>query len=275
MDSDSEDLIILNPSNVRRLHPDFPMDTTAGRFKRNIQKQIKRLREATDQLGGAWSRFEFSHNEGDQQIARNAKTEVQGIRLHVIRLKGEAGMEGDEESDAAIKSANGELARLGNSLETAALVLDRAPIITSTVPTNLAGDGFWEPVSNSPPPNPDRVAHTTSTHDSIIIDTVPNSLNSLQVEAEVNDERLNRSTNPPPPAATIASSFQQRSRPASSVASSQKDLRIAQNEAARIARLTRSRVDEEELELDEQEAADAAKLTMEAARIAADSAHCS
>jgi hypothetical protein len=208
MDSDSEDLIILNPSNVGRLHPDFPMDTMAGCFKQNIQKQIKRLREATDQLMGAWSRFEVSHKEGDWQIARNAKTEVQGIKSHGIRMRGEAGMEGDEEINAAVKSANEELARVGNSLETAALLLDRAPIVTSTVPTNLVGDGFWEPVHNSPSPNSDYVAYTTLTHDSIIIDTVPNSLNSLQVEAEMNDVRLNHSTNPPPPAATIAPSCQ-------------------------------------------------------------------
>jgi hypothetical protein len=97
------------------------------------------------------------------------------------RMTGEAGMEGNDESDAAIKSANEELARVGNSLETAALVPDRSPIVTSTVPTNLVGDGFWEPVCNSPSPNSDRVARTTSTHDSIIIDTVPNYLNSLQV----------------------------------------------------------------------------------------------
>lgn len=236
MDSDSEDLIILNPSNVGRLHPDFPMDTTAGRFKRNIQKQVKHLREATDQLVGAWSRFEASHKKGDWQIAKKPKTEVQEIKLHMIRMRGEAGMEGDEESDAAVKSANEELARVGNSLDTAALVSDRDSVLTSTVMTNLVGDGFWEPVYNSPSPNPDHVVHTTSNHDSIN-DTIPNSLNSLQVEVEINDVRLNHSTNPPPPAATTASSFQQRSRPASSVASSQRDLRIAQNEAARIAHL--------------------------------------
>jgi hypothetical protein len=213
-------------------------------------------------LVGAWSRFEVSHKEGDWQIARNAKTEVQGIRSHVIRMRGEAGVEGDEESDAAVKSANEELARVGNSLETADLVSDRAPIVTSTVPTNLVGDGFWEPVHNFPSPNSDRVALTTSTYDSIIIDTVPNTLNSLQVEAEMNDERLNHPTNPTPPAATIAPSCQRRSRPALSVASSQRDLRIAQNEAARIAHLAQSSINKEERDLEERE-------EMEAARIAA------
>jgi hypothetical protein len=41
MDAGSEDLDNMNPSNVGRLHPDFPMDTTAGRFKRNLQKANK------------------------------------------------------------------------------------------------------------------------------------------------------------------------------------------------------------------------------------------
>jgi hypothetical protein len=206
MDPDSEDLININLSNVGRLHPDFPMDTTAGRFKRNLQKQIKHLKEAPDRLRKALTRFEFSRSEGDWQIARNARTEVQEIRLDMIRLRDEAGLEGDKESDTAIKSANGELSKVGNRLKTAALVSDMAPIVTSTVPTNLAGDSFWEPVSNSPPPNPDHVVHTTSTHDSIIIDTGSNSQNSLQVEAEMNDEHLNRTTNPPPPAATVTPS---------------------------------------------------------------------
>jgi hypothetical protein len=44
MELDPDDLILLNPSNVGRLHPDYPMDATAGRFKQNVQKQVTHLR---------------------------------------------------------------------------------------------------------------------------------------------------------------------------------------------------------------------------------------
>jgi hypothetical protein len=132
------------------------------------------------------------------QIVVDARTKVQEIRTHLVRMRGEATMEGDEESDVAIKSANEELARVGRSLEAAALGTDRSLSLTSTAPTNLVGDSFWEPVCNSTPTNLDHVVRTTSDHDSIIIDTVPNPLNSLQVEVEVNDVRLNHHVNPPP-----------------------------------------------------------------------------
>jgi hypothetical protein len=53
---------------------------------------------------------------------------------------------------------------------------------------------------------------------------------------------------------------------ASSVASSRiRNLRAAQNEAARTARLVQDLIDEEELEVNEQEAADAARLAVKAA----------
>jgi hypothetical protein len=58
-----------------------------------------------------------------------------------------------------------------------------------------------------------------------------------------------------------------RPGPPSSVASSQRDLRGAQNEAARTARLAQDLVDEEELELDEQEAIMAAKTKTNGARV--------
>jgi hypothetical protein len=267
MESDSEDLILLNPSNVRRLHPDYPMDAMAGRFKQNVQKQVRNLKESTDQLVGAFLRFEASRTEGDLQIVVNARTKVQEIRTHLVRMRGEATMEDDKESDVAIKSANEELARVGRSLETAALSTDRSLSLTSTAPTNLVGDSFWEPVCNFPPTNSDQVARTTSDHDSIIIDTVPNLLNTLQVEAEVNDVRLNHSVDPPPGFARLGPppSIRPRSRPASSVASSRtKDLRAAQNEAERKACISQSRLDEEKLELNEQEAAEAARLKMAA-----------
>jgi hypothetical protein len=87
---------------------------------------------------------------------------------------------------------------------------------------------------------------------------------SSSVGAEINDVRLNHSINPLPPAATIGPSCQRRSRPASSVASSRtRDMRTAQNEAARTARLAHDLIDEEE---QEQEVA----ATMEAAKMAAD-----
>jgi BRCT domain type II-containing protein len=83
---------------------------------------------------------------------------------------------------------------------------------------------------------------------------------SSSVGAEMNDVRLNHSINPPLPA-------QRRSSSASSVASSRtRDLRTAQNEGARTARLTQDLIDEEELELNEQEVADAARLMMEGAK---------
>jgi hypothetical protein len=74
MELDPEDLIILNSSNVGRLHLDYPMDATAGRFKQNIQKQVKHLRESTDQLVGAFFSFEALHKEGDLQIVVDART---------------------------------------------------------------------------------------------------------------------------------------------------------------------------------------------------------
>jgi hypothetical protein len=78
--------------------------------------------------------------------------------------------------------------------------------------------------------------------------------------------RLNHSPNPPP-------GFKRQSRPASSVASSRtRELRTTQNEAARIAHLAQSRIDEEERDLDEQEVAVAAQQMLEAARIAVDNA---
>jgi Asp-tRNA(Asn)/Glu-tRNA(Gln) amidotransferase C subunit len=122
---------------------------------------------------------------------------------------------------------------------------------------------FWETVCNSPTTNSDQVGRMTSSHDSVNIDMVSNPLNSLQVEAEVNDVHLDHTVNPPP-------GFPRLSRPASSVASSRtKNLRIAQNEAERIARLAKDVIDEEELELDAQEAAEAAKLVEEAAKVEA------
>jgi hypothetical protein len=232
MESDSEDLILLNTSNVGRLHPDYLMDAMAGRFKRNVQKQVRNLKESTNQLVGAFFRFEASHTEGDLQIVVNARTKVQEIRTHLVRMRREATTEDDKESDVAIKSANEELARVGRSFETAALGTDRSLSLTSIASTNLVGDSFWEPVCNSPPTNSDQVVRTTSDHDSIIIDAVPNPLNSLQVEAEVNDVRLNHPVYPPPGFAQLGSlsSIRPRSRPASSVAS--------QNEAERKARMS-------------------------------------
>jgi hypothetical protein len=110
MESDSEDLIELNPSNVGRLHPDYTMDASADRFKRNVQKQVRDLKEYTDQLVVAFSRFEASHDESDWQVVINARMKVQGIRTHLVKMRREAMMEDDGESDVAIKSANEELA---------------------------------------------------------------------------------------------------------------------------------------------------------------------
>jgi hypothetical protein len=92
MESDSEDLIVLNPSNMGHLHPDYPMDASVDRFKRNIQKQVKDLKESTDQLVGAFSRFEESRDETDWQVVESARMEVQGIRTHLVKMRGEAMM---------------------------------------------------------------------------------------------------------------------------------------------------------------------------------------
>jgi hypothetical protein len=159
-------------------------------------------------LEEALIRFEFTRSEGDRQDTRNAKTRVQEFRFDVIRLRLEARLEGDEECDTAIRSANWELSKVGNKLKTAALASDITPTRTSTIPANLARDSFWESVSNSAPPTPGHVVHPTSPDDSIVIDTSSNPQNSLQVDAEMNDGNLNHSTNPPPPAATITPSCQ-------------------------------------------------------------------
>jgi hypothetical protein len=109
MESDSEDLITLNPSNVGPLHTDYPMDASADRFRRNIHKQVKDLKESTDQLVGALSRFEESRDEADWQVVESARMEVQGVRTHLVKMRGEA-MNG--EGDVVMESANEELARV-------------------------------------------------------------------------------------------------------------------------------------------------------------------
>jgi hypothetical protein len=91
------------------------------------------------------------------------------------------------------------------------------------------------------------------------------------VDAEIHDVNLNRSTNPPIPAATITPSCQRRPGPPSSVASSRRDLRGAQNEATQTACLTRDLIQQETATAAKQ-ALEAAAALMEAARIAADNA---
>jgi hypothetical protein len=109
MESDSEDLIALNPSNVGHLHTDYPMDASADRFRRNMQKQVKDLKESTDQLVEAFSRFKGSRDEADWQVVESARMEVQGIRTHLVKMRGEA-MKG--EGNEAMELANEELARV-------------------------------------------------------------------------------------------------------------------------------------------------------------------
>jgi hypothetical protein len=65
MELNSEDLVEPNPSSLGRLHTDYPMDASADRFKRNVRKQLKDLKESTDRLVGAISRFEGSQKEVD------------------------------------------------------------------------------------------------------------------------------------------------------------------------------------------------------------------
>jgi hypothetical protein len=192
MESDSEDLIALNPSNVGHLHPDYPMDASADRFKSNMQKQVKDLKESTDQLVGAFSRFEESCDETDWQIVESARMEVQEIRTHLVKMRGEA-MKG--EGDVAMELANEELARVDRVV---ALVMDGSLSSRISVPTNEVGVSFWETVCNSPTTNSDQVGRMTLSHDSVNIDKVPNPVNSLQVEAEVNDVHLDHTVNPPP-----------------------------------------------------------------------------
>jgi hypothetical protein len=70
------DSIMPNPSNVGHLHTDYPMDTSTDRFKKNINKQVKDLKESTDRLVGAISRFEESREEADWWVARSVRMEV-------------------------------------------------------------------------------------------------------------------------------------------------------------------------------------------------------
>jgi hypothetical protein len=49
------------------------MDASADRFKRNMQKQVKDLKESTDQLVGAFSRFQESHDEADWQVVKKCE----------------------------------------------------------------------------------------------------------------------------------------------------------------------------------------------------------
>jgi hypothetical protein len=86
MESDSEDLIALNPSYVGHLHTDYPMDASADLFRRNMQ--VQDLKESTDQLVGAFSRFEESRDEADWQVVESVRMEVQGIRTHLVKMRG-------------------------------------------------------------------------------------------------------------------------------------------------------------------------------------------
>ena len=88
-------------------------------------------------------------------------------------------------------------------------------------------DGVIGRVDDALTTNSDQVDRRASSHDSVNFDLAPDSRNTIQVEAEINDVHLNNFVRPPPGFPCLS-----RSRQASSVASSRsEELRTAQNEA--------------------------------------------
>jgi hypothetical protein len=195
MELNPENLVEPNPSNVGHLHTDYPMDASVDRFKRNVRKHIKDLKESTDRLVVAMSRFVGSQEESDQRVVRSLRIEVEGLRAHLAQMREEA-VNGEE---------NGVMGLIGEEL------------------VRVNGVIGW--VDNALATNADQVDQRASSHDSSV-DLASDSRNIIQVEAEINNMHSNSFVRPPPGFPCLS-----RSRQASSVASSRsEELRTAQNE---------------------------------------------